>query len=284
MDKGFYSDKNLRSLLNKKEIKFIIAVPFTSKKANLLVEEIKTSDELLMPSNLVTTQNESIRGIYRSLIWHNNIKLHTHIYYDAWNEKKAENKLLKELSDIKKLYLSGQLKSKDANDLNKYFIINKNYPKSHKKHIIDNVNAIKNELKNAGWLVLISNKVKSSQKCHQIYRKKDTVEKAFESYKHNLGIKRFYTKSSHMLNSKSFIAFIALIIKSHIDKVMEDNKMFSKYTFNKLIKHIDNIKCFFNAEDEVFIKEVLSSQNEIFKSFNITPPNTKNLLELIKLL
>jgi transposase len=284
MDKGFYSDKNLRALLNKKDIKFIIAVPFTSKKANLLVEEIRNSDELLMPSNLVTTQNESIRGIYRSLIWHNNIKLHTHIYYDAWNEKKAEDKLLKELSDIKKLYLSGQLKNKDTNELNKYFIINNNYPKSHKKHIVDNFSAIKNELKNTGWLILISNKVKNSQKCHQIYRKKDTVEKAFESYKHNLGIKRFYIKSSHMLNSKSFIAFIALIIKSHIDKVMEDNKMFSKYTFNKLIRHIDNIKCFFNADDEVFIKEVLASQNEIFKSFNITPTNTENLLELVKLL
>jgi transposase len=101
---------------------------------------------------------------------------------------------------------------------------------------------------------LISNKVKNSQKCHQIYRKKNTVEKAFESYKYSLGIKRFYIKLNHMLNSKSFIAFISLIIKLHIDKVIKDNKMFSKYTFNNLIKHISDIKYFFNAKNEVFIK------------------------------
>jgi transposase len=284
MDKGFFSDKNLRALLKKKTIKFLLAVPFTNNKAKLLVEEFKDSKFLDDISNLITTRTHTMMGAHKSIVWHDQIKLHTHVFFNSWTKQKEHNALFEYLFEIKKAYLSNLLKQSEQKELNKYFIINNNYHKANKKHIIQNDEVINNELKHSGWLVLLSNFIKSPQKAINIYRNKDTVEKAFEAYKYNLGIKRFHVKSYKCISSKSFIAFIALILKSHIEKVMDNANIFKKYTFDKLILNIDSLRCFFNSDNEVFIKELQASQKEILDHFSLNHPTSDILSQFIKLL
>jgi hypothetical protein len=49
---------------------------------------------------------------------------------------------------------------------------------------------IENELSTSGWVVIIGNETITAQAAHDIYRKKDVVEKAFLNYKNNLGMGR----------------------------------------------------------------------------------------------
>lgn len=281
LDRGFYSDKNLRIMLNKKNIKFLVAVPFTTKKAYLMVDSIDKNIEFLYSSNIVQTKKYSIKGIYRFLPWHKDIKLHTHIYYNPWDKQEDEDDLLNDLFNLKTAYLSGKIKKSDLADLNKYFYIDNKYSKGNKKHIIENIEIIKKELKYSGYTILISNHIKSSQKAHSIYCNKDVVEKAFESYKQNLGIKRFRVKSSHRMFSKIFIAFISLIIRSSIEKIMLDHNLYQKYTYEDILNQIKKLKCFFNNEKVVFIKEITAKQKDILDVFNIKIPNNDILADYI---
>jgi len=64
--------------------------------------------------------------------------------------------------------------------------------------------------------VLISNHVNDTQEALDLYRAKGVVEKSFFQYKNNLGFHRFRVHSDERAQNKIFVAFIALIISSHI--------------------------------------------------------------------
>jgi transposase len=91
LDKGFYSDPNLKYMLNKKNKKFIIAVPFTSTQAREHAIKLKNLPSLSDSSTHVTTNSGSMRGIYAKLPWILGVEktdLQVHFYLYPWKERK----------------------------------------------------------------------------------------------------------------------------------------------------------------------------------------------------
>jgi transposase len=255
MDKGFYSESNLKYLLNKKNQKFLIAVPFTSTQAKQHAINLKNSPSLSDSSTLITTNSDSMRGIYNFLPWDGKTNMHIHFYLNPWKERKERDKLQQEVIDLLNKYKTGKTKESDNNDIKKYLIINEHLPFEDKMHVMVNELAIEAQLQFSGCLILVSNWIEDTQEALNIYRSKDFIEKSFEHFKEKLGLERIHLKNSRRLESKFFVAFVGLILISRIYQIMSDARLFKKLTYKSLIKKIRRLSYFYDLDKTLLLMQ-----------------------------
>jgi transposase len=280
-DKGFYSQKNVKGLL-KLGTKFLLAVPFSNKDANEVYDKFVNCHEFSSSSAIIKTNHHSITGITKHWNWYGTNKLCTHIFLDCLKHASESLNFKEEIKELKESYSKDPLSKKDQEMFDKYLIINSNVSEKSKYHIIDNTEEIDNFLKHAGYLILISNHLNDAQEAHYIYVNKDCVEKAFMSYKQNLGMDRIHTGSGKRFSSKAIIAFIALILNSHIHHVMSVENIYKQYTKSKLLADINRIKVFHDEDGKYHLKTLTKKQRDILQNFKIEIPNIYSVNYFIK--
>jgi transposase len=86
-----------------------------------------------------------------------------------------------------------------------------------------------------GWFVLLSNDVKEPVKALEIYRMKETAEKAFDDLKNDLDCKGLRIHSMQAMEGRLFIQFIALILSSKIKVVMDEAGWYKNYNMQQVI-------------------------------------------------
>jgi hypothetical protein len=88
-------------------------------------------------------------------------------------------------------------------------------------------------LKNAGRILILSNRKMSEQEAYEFYKKRDTVEKLFDTYKSTLYADRLYLHSDESVFGHIFIAFLSLYAYCKIELLLKKAKL------NKDITPID---------------------------------------------
>ena len=275
LDKGFYSKKNVDTMLSNGEeddisYKFLISVPFTTKFAkDLVLSERKDIDNI---DNVIFTSDKPIRGIHKLRAWPSKEeKIHAHVFFNPEKAVKEQNELYGHVAFLKALALKNPEDEKAANDFKKYLIIRKS-EKTEEGVTVNIRNAVvSKELETAGWFVLISNHVEDTQEAHDVYRMKDVVEKSFYSYKNNLGIDRLRVHGDDRMQNKVFAAFIALILSSRINSVMSEKKLYDEMTFNKLLIILSKLKAA-TINGTRILRPMTKEQKLIFESFGIKLP------------
>ena len=229
-DKGFYRAKNITFLL-RKGVHFLVAMSFNSKIAKqLLAGERQDIDRI---ENVIRTNGTPIRGVRRIIKWSGNEKnLYAHIYFDPEKAIKERNELYGHITKLKEIALNDPKNTKFKKDIEYYLRIEENEVSGKKIHVREDV--VAKSLYTTGWLVLLSNHIKDPQLANQIYRMKDVVEKSFWKYKNSLGLERLRVHADERALNKTFTAFIALILSSHIHNVMRTNELYKLMTFDKL--------------------------------------------------
>jgi transposase len=303
MDKGFYSDNNINFMLSKKEIEFLISVPFTCQYATDLVNienNINNFDNYIHTSK----EDDICRGKTRFILWNNGfIKflsddevdiynedniLKAYIYYNPISALKAEQKFFKILNEAKEKLLK---KSKDKKyiEYSKYFNIIIDSKTKKVVSITNKIAVIEEHLKTNGYFILLSNSLiknsnndesnnqykiyRNQQDAYNIYRRKDVVEKSFNNYKNHLGLDRFHVHGSKRMINKSFILFLAQILYTLIYKKMIDNKLFESLTFEEMLLEMKKIKKI-TIDNVDYIKPLTKRQKTILESFNVPIPIT----------
>jgi len=274
LDKGFYSKNNIDTMISDEEddicYKFLISVPFTTKFAkDLVLSERKDIDNI---DNVIFTSDKPIRGIHKLRTWASKKKkIHAHVFFDPEKAVKEQNELYGYVAHLKALALKNPDDEKAANDFRRYLIIRKS--KKTQEGITINIrnDVVSKEIQTAGWFVLISNHIKETQEAHDVYRMKDVVEKAFHGYKNNIGIDRLRVHGDDRMQNKVFVAFIALILSSHINTVMSEKKLFGKMTFKKLLITLTKLKTA-TINGTKILRPLTKEQKLIFESFGIKPP------------
>lgn len=101
------------------------------------------------------------------------------------------------------------------------------------------------KLKNAGRILILSNKEMSKQDAYEFYKKRDVVEKLFDTYKSTLYADRLYLHSDESVFGHVFIAFLSLYAYCKIEALLKNAKLNKNITpldllfdFSK-IYHID---------------------------------------------
>lgn len=89
------------------------------------------------------------------------------------------------------------------------------------------------KLKDAGRILIISNRKMTEQEAYEFYKRRDTVEKLFDTYKSTLYADRLYLHSDESVFGHVFIAFLSLYAYCKIESLLKSAKL------NKNITPID---------------------------------------------
>jgi transposase len=270
MDKGFFSESNIDIMVDKKIGRgFIIGTPFTNNLVVGLIDKHRNIDQ--NPNNLVDKSRNSLFGITEEIIYGTKKhKLFAHIYFNPTKYLIKKEQLLDDITSLKRLINENRKLSKsNKKEIEKYLTIY--FDDDNNKKIRTNTMVFDNELKFAGWYILISDTITDVEEANRIYRTKDVVEKSFNNIKNRLLLNRIRVHSSDRMQNKLFISFISLILISLVYKYMKKNDLYKKYTLNdifdktKLLKKIKINNC-------AIYRPIAKEIKDIFKYCEINVP------------
>jgi hypothetical protein len=269
MDKGFFSAKNVDMLMGK-GVRFLISVPFTSGFAKRQVEsERKDIDRI---SNVIRTSGAPIRGVHKLRSWGKcGAKLHSHIYFNPEKALKERNELFEHIAHLREIAAVDPENREYDGEINRYLIVRKS-EKAVGGHTVNvREDAIAKSLLTAGWFVLISNHIDNPQDAYDVYRTKDVVEKGFWKYKNSLGLDRLRVHSDERTQNKTFVAFIALILASHVHNTMKNKGLYKLMTFDRLFLTLAKLKSA-TVNGRRFLRPLTKQQKDLFRAFDIPLP------------
>jgi len=267
MDKGFYSHKNIDEMFDK-HMKFTIAVPFSSKFAKEQVEKVR--DAITDHKHFIKVNDQNLFCISSLTKWAEEKKrIYVHVFYNATNAT-TDYELFLDRMNQWEIELKNNVMSEDHQKYyDQYFLI-KETPKRGKQ-ISYNQSAIDAYKKNAaGYLVLLSNDIKDPIEALKAYRNKDVVEKGFDNLKNRLDMKRLRVHLEASMKGRLFIQFIALILVSYIQQIINKQDIFKFGTVSELLEELEllNTVKFSNHYDQI-TSELTKKQKEIFTAFDL---------------
>ena len=107
--------------------------------------------------------------------------------------------------------------------------------------------------------------------CNLIYVNA-SVEKAFDNLKNDLDLKRLRVHSEDAMKGRLFIGFIALILQSHIHKVMKETDLVKKYTVEELVGELEKISLIEFTSGKKIMTEISKKQRLIYEKFKVLLP------------
>ena len=270
MDKGFFSAKNVNTMLSDKHhVDFIIAVPFTNKFAKELVKSEKKDIDTL--KNTIVCGKESLRAITKVRSWNKEHKVYAHVYYNARKAHGIRENLFANVATLREQAMLQPEKYVNDRKYTKYLIIRRSEREASGYTVNLREDVVEVELETAGWMVVISNFMTDAKEAIRIYREKDIVEKGFCRLKNTLDMGRLRVHSEESTQNKLFVGFISLILLSGIHNVMVEQMLYRTMTMKKLIMTLSKLKVQFVKGVRILFP-VTKAQRDIYKAFGIKVP------------
>lgn len=272
MDKGFFSTKNVNSMLDGPlKSHFIISLPFTLKfaQAQISGQQVSSIDNL---EHTIVLGRDILRGLTKECTWSKNkYKIYTHVYYNVTKAVEARNTLYGYVTKLVELANVDPQDSKHVEEFKKYLTIQKTEATKPGYTINVRRDVIERQLRYTGWLVLISNHTSNAKEALKIYRAKDVVEKGFLRLKRQLDLHRLRIHSDISMRSKFFIGFISLILMSHLHNVMLSEDLYKTFTMSELIRELEKLKVQYIAGSRI-LYPITAIQKKILQAFNTDIP------------
>ena len=289
LDRGYFSIKNIK-YFDSAGYDFLIMVKTNSK---LVSEKIK---ENMMP--LVTTkakyflpEHEVYAVTKTGTIGSDLLVRYFHIYYDNVRAGQEKNEYLKQL-EIKEKHVKKRVEEKirrkeDMTSYEKLFKLkydDNGYLLSYRR----NEKKIQEEMDRLGFFVIITSKKMTAGEALDIYRKRDSVEKIFRMLKSGLEYDTFRVHSQPSLESKTYVMFIAGIVRNYLyqglKEVAKKEKNRKYYTVPAAISELEKIIVVKNSKEKYIRKYGLTAkQKKILGQFGIKETDINRLADLLNL-
>jgi hypothetical protein len=269
MDKGFASKKNVDMLLSTPQVRFLVALPLTMTFTKRQIDAERT--DIARFATTIVTGSETIHGVTKERSWMGGRRVMVHVYYNEVKATAVRNRLYGRVRQLVEAAENDPEDGKLQDQFKRYLIIRKSSSDPRGYTITVREDVIAEELAYAGWLVLVSNHIDNAAEAIRIYRDKDVVEKGFLRLKHSLGLDRLRVHSQEAMESKVFIGFLALILSSHVHRVMSDTDLYRSMTMKDLIRTMEKLRT--QIVDGRRIPFPLTKrQKQIYAAFGISPP------------
>ena len=271
MDKGFFSEQNIKEL-HEKRIKYLISVPFSTALAKDTVNACY--EQLESPLGAFSFRGDIYLHCSKKLTIQG-ARCTLHIYLDKEKKAREETKLLSLISEIEAAFETKSFKNQDRAEQfifetikskKRFFRVRK-----HKgKFVVSrNQHAIESQMQLFGVCVMLTNQELDKVSALDLYRSKDGTEKIFRSFKNDVCLKRVRTKSAQAMKGSFFINFLATIILSHLTQVMKQQELFKTLTKQELLMSLAKLKVFTLANGQNLLAEISRKQKEIFTAFDL---------------
>ena len=235
MDRGFYSAENLQYLA-KNGFRFVIALPGSLQYCTELVKkhgaELVNHSEYMLGKGLPYGKAFEVNAL--------GFRMKVHLFYDpdkALQESEALYELLeRQENDLRQMEEPPDRKLR----YDKYFFINRS--KDGKLGFVRNHKAIDEKLAMCGYFLLAETDYKkTTAEILDIYRRRDVVEKSFDSLKNELDMKRLHVHSTETMHGKIFVAFISLIVRAYMLNALSAYLQANAFPFRKIVLELDKL-------------------------------------------
>ena len=243
MDRGFYSGENLKYLTDK-GCRFMIALPSSLKYCRELID--KHWEEVINRSEVYLGPGMPYGKAYETDAL--GFRMRVHLYYDPEKAAADSRALFEELQKLENEL--AEMTEPPARQLHydRYFFINRS-SKDGSMSFRRNSEAIDKELSRCGFFLIAETDFqKTTAEVLDIYRRRDVVEKCFDDLKNDLDMHRLHIHSDEAAEGKAFVAFISLIVQSHMRELLKDLMTERHFTFRKVLVELDKAKLIVSAD------------------------------------
>lgn len=270
LDRGFYSQENIKSL-HAKRLHFIVPWPFSTSLARHAI-----SPTLGASQNSLSFKQKIYFHMEKPVSL-NGVRCRMHVFLDKEKHAREETKLLSQLYALEEAFAHKKFRSEllamryieETLRSKKPFFQLSRHGKTYA--LERNATAIDTELSRFGGFILLTNNAALDRRhVLELYRQKDGAEKIFQVFKTDLREKRSRAKSAASMKGRLFISFLALIVMAKISHTMQHHRLFSQFSKQELFKTISALKVFTLANKHSLLAEVTKKQKRIFAAFGIT--------------
>ena len=269
MDRGFYSQKNVTDLLDRR-YHFIIGVPASRKWVRSRIDHCQ--DALNSPRGFRQFDDESLYMHTELMQWPDNKRrCYLHLYYNPHRAADDQESLTKRILICKQELESGELNPAHTQDYEQYFLVKETPVRG--RQVDYNDEAIR-EYRNkyAGFFAILTTKKMDALDVLRIYRDKDVVEKCFDDLKNQLDLKRLRMHSSGRISARIFVQFIALILLSQIQRTIREHSLADRFSPRLLLGELESLTIIHYAgKYNDILSEISKTQRQILEAFSIDP-------------
>jgi transposase len=271
MDRGFFSTANIHEMISA-DLSFIIPPKSTLKNVKEAISAIHSSID--DPDNLELYEKEPLFVMPVEIAIGEN-KLKGYAYYDQKREQLERSTFYKRLYDLMERIKAIDLKSwmipssvfretarKDAKFI-EWKTDGKRFEVSLRK------NAVSYAINKMGKFILLYRGEFSWEDCLSLYRSKDVVEKGFDVLKNDVELMPTNLRTDNSLKGYLFVAFIALILRMKLTKLMINAELNKRYSVEGLLTELEKIKIMILPDGEKITTEITKKQREILDALHM---------------
>lgn len=269
LDRGFYSQKNVTELFDRR-YHFVIGVPSYLKWVRGQIDQCQ--DAIHSPRGYEQMDDESLYMQTKLMQWpENNRRCYLHIYYNPHRAADDQDALTKKLLLCMQELTSGKLNPAHEQEYEQYFLIKETPVRGRQVDYNDEAISMYRK-KYAGFFAILTTRKMQALEALEIYRNKDVIEKSFDDLKNQLDLKRLRMHSSGRISARIFVQFIALILRSQIQKTMREQALSDRFSPKLLLREMESLtKIHYTGKYNDILSEVSKTQREILQSFSIDP-------------
>jgi len=271
MDRVFFSTDNIEEMVSA-DLSFII--PPTSNLKNVKEAISAIHKRIDDPEHLRLYEKEPLFVMPVSIDIGEN-RLDGYAFYDQKREQQERNTFYKRLYDLMEVLKSKSLKpwmdpgevfrataKRDAKFIEWKAI-------DGKFHVSLRKNAVSHAVNKMGKFILLFRGEFSWMECLSLYRSKDVVEKGFDVLKNDIELMPTNLRTNSSLRGYLFIAFIALILRMKLMKMMIDAELNKRYSVEGLLTELEKIKIMVLPNGEKITTEISKRQREIIDALHM---------------
>jgi transposase len=271
LDRGFYSEKNVDELLDRRH-HFTMAVPAGRKWVESYID--RHYESIASPENYhQINDTEALFAVTNLHKWgENGRRTYLHVYYNAQQAARDFDKFTRKLLQYKQELESGNRIEAHEENYTRFFIV-KETPKRGCKISFNDAVIQQCRKRYAGFFAILSTLIKDPMEALRVYRAKDVVENSFDDLKNQLDMKRLRMHTSAAMDSRLFIQFLALILICQIRNTIQEDKILKNLTVREIMENMETlVKITYSGRYGQLYTETSPMQREIMKAFGVAIP------------
>ena len=247
MDRGYY-DIAFISKIYDLQMSFAIILPDSVNLNNELIEKHKNDIAFKEQYYINSEDIYGIQTVVKLYYGKKEIIVFAYIFYDDNTANNIRNSIHSKINFYineanKKIRYTNKLKEYCSKRFLKITKTNRNNDDNKNFKVEIDCNKVDEQCKNAGYFVVLSNKLISPTEIIECVRGRDKVEKNFLRLKNHFNLTRTYTHSEKTYNGKMFVAFFSLILLNAFEFYERDILRYqSSFSISTIISELHKYK------------------------------------------
>jgi transposase len=266
LDRGFYSEKNVDTLL-KMGYHFLLMARTDRVWVMKIIDQ--HMEGITSPEHYRQVGENEVLYMMPHLHQWGDRRCYVHLYFNASRAAEDYDKLTKKLVICKEELETEELKEEHQGLYERFFIV-KRTPKRGLSVAYNDDEIQKYRKRYAGFFCIITNVKMESEDVLDIYRKRDIVENCFDDLKNGLDMKRLRIHSSEAMDSRLFIQFLALILMSKMREVAKKTKALKYMSVRDIMEAMESVvRITYSGRYGSVITEMGPLQRDISDAFGV---------------